>query len=195
MSWFSVGAWLLVSVTMQVVVDERGMVENPIYARWKNFAVGTEVHYLQHTQAPGAAERRLIIYRLLSRSDEQLTVEICTRLEGADATTESVRQQVSKRWFRLPPGVDAKQFGKPSNQSREGQEDVEILGRKLKTRWTVSQVRVEAGITETKTWTADEIPGGLVRSVSTTAAVKSTTTVELLELRESAAGDRAGQPR
>mgnify|MGYP003348269179 CR=1 FL=1 len=31
MSWFSVGAWLLVSVTMQVVVDERGMVENPIY--------------------------------------------------------------------------------------------------------------------------------------------------------------------
>ena len=195
MSWFSVGAWLLVSVTMQVVVDERGMVENPIYARWKNFAVGTEVHYLQHTQAPGAAERRLVIYRLLSRSDEQLTVEIRTRLEGADATTESVRQQVSKRWFRLPPGVDAKQFGKPSNQSREGQEDVEILGRKLKTRWTVSQVRVEAGITETKTWTADEIPGGLVRSVSTTAAVKSTTTVELLELRESAAGDGAGQPR
>lgn len=195
MSWFSVGAWLLVSVTMQVVVDERGMVENPIYARWKNFAVGTEVHYLQHTQAPGADERRLIIYRLLSRSDEQLTVEIRTRLEGADATTESVRQQVSKRWFRLPPGVDAKQFGKPSNQSREGQEDVEILGRKLKTRWTVSQVRVEAGITETKTWTADEIPGGLVRSVSTTAAVKSTTTVELLELRESAAGDGAGQPR
>ncbi len=195
MSWFSVGAWLLVSVTMQVVVDERGMVENPIYARWKNFAVGTEVHYLQHTQAPGAAERRLIIYRLLKRSDEQLTVEIRTRLEGADATTESVRQQVSKRWFRLPPGVDAKQFGKPSNQSREGQEDVEILGRKLKTRWTVSQVRVEAGITETKTWTADEIPGGLVRSVSTTAAVKSTTTVELLELRESAAGDGAGQPR
>ena len=195
MSWFSVGAWLLVSVTMQVVVDERGMVENPIYALWKNFAVGTEVHYLQHTQAPGAAERRLIIYRLLSRSDEQLTVEIRTRLEGADATTESVRQQVSKRWFRLPPGVDAKQFGKPSNQSREGQEDVEILGRKLKTRWTVSQVRVEAGITETKTWTADEIPGGLVRSVSTTAAVKSTTTVELLELRESAAGDGAGQPR
>ena len=195
MSWFSVGAWLLVSVTMQVVVDERGMVENPLYARWKNFAVGTEVHYLQHTQAPGAAERRLIIYRLLKRSDEQLTVEIRTRLEGADATTESVRQQVSKRWFRLPPGVDAKQFGKPSNQSREGQEDVEILGRKLKTRWTVSQVRVEAGITETKTWTADEIPGGLVRSVSTTAAVKSTTTVELLELRESAAGDGAGQPR
>ncbi len=195
MSWFSVGAWLLVSVTMQVVVDERGMVEIPIYALWKNFAVGTEVHYLQHTQAPGAAERRLIIYRLLKRSDEQLTVEIRTRLEGADATTESVRQQVSKRWFRLPPGVDAKQFGKPSNQSREGQEDVEILGRKLKTRWTVSQVRVEAGITETKTWTADEIPGGLVRSVSTTAAVKSTTTVELLELRESAAGDGAGQPR
>jgi hypothetical protein len=195
MSWFSVGAWLLVSVTMQVVVDERGMVENPIYARWKNFAVGTEVHYLQHTQAPGAAERRLIIYRLLKRSDEQLTVEIRTRLEGADATTESVRQQVSKRWFRLPPGVDAKQFGKPSNQSREGQEDVEILGRKLKTRWTVSQVRVEAGITETKTWTADEIPGGLVRSVSTTAVVKSTTTVELLELRESAAGDGVGQPR
>ena len=155
----------------------------------------SEVHYLQHTQAPGAAERRLIIYRLLKRSDEQLTVEIRTRLEGADATTESVRQQVSKRWFRLPPGVDAKQFGKPSNQSREGQEDVEILGRKLKTRWTVSQVRVEAGITETKTWTADEIPGGLVRSVSTTAAVKSTTTVELLELRESAAGDGAGQPR
>ncbi len=136
-----------------------------------------------------------VIYRLLSRSDEQLTVEIRTRLEVAEATTESVRQQVSKRCFRLPPGVDAKQFGKPSNQSREGQEDVEILGRTLKTRWTVSQVRVEAGITETKTWTADEIPGGLVCSVSMPAAVQSTTTVELLELRESVAGDGAGQAR
>ena len=53
---------------MQVVVDERGMVENPIDARWKDFAVGTEVHYLQHTQAPGADERRLIIHDARDKS-------------------------------------------------------------------------------------------------------------------------------
>jgi hypothetical protein len=47
-------------------------------------------------------------------------------------------------------------------------------------------VRVEAGVTETKTWISDQIPGGLVRSISTTPAVRSKTTMELLELRESA---------
>ncbi|MFM7920432.1 MAG: hypothetical protein ACKPJJ_09405 [Planctomycetaceae bacterium] len=177
---------LLVRCVVPLSADEATSVENPVYARWKNHPVGTEVRYRQHTQAQGVDERRLMVYRLTEKTADQLTVEIRTRQEGAAESDETVQMQTAKRLFRLPPGVTAKQFGKPAGRKAEGQEELEILGRRLQASWTLSEVRVEAGVTETKTWVSDQIPGGLVRSISTTPAVRSKTTMELLELRESA---------
>lgn len=179
---------VLAGCMLPVSADEAKSIENPVYARWKNWPVGTEVRYRQRTQARGIDEQRLLVYRLTEKTADQLTVEIRTRPEGAAESEETVQTQTSKRLFRLPPGVDARQFGKPVGRKGEGQEELDVLGRRVRTSWTVSEVRVEAGLTETKTWTADQIPGGLVRSVSTTAAVNSVTTMELLELREPAPG-------
>jgi hypothetical protein len=172
----------------EATADEANFVENPVYARWKNYPVGTEVRYRQHTQARGVDERRLLVYRLRERTADQLSVEIRTRPEGAAESDETVQTQTAKRLFRLPPGISAKQFGKPAGRKGEGQEELGVLGRRLQASWVLSEVRVEAGLTETKTWTSDQIPGGLVRSVSTTPAVNSVTTMELLELREPSPG-------
>ncbi|MFM8476636.1 MAG: hypothetical protein ACKOEO_12680 [Planctomycetaceae bacterium] len=175
---------LLCCASLPATADESGQVENPVYSRWKKFPVGTRVQYLQITTAGAFEERRIIEYQLQNKSADQLTVEIRSRLEhqkAADATTQS---QTARRLFRLPPGVSPKQFGKAAGRKADGTESLKITDRTFNTQWFIADVRVEAGITETKSWSSDDVPGGLVRSFSQTPAAKTTTTMDIVSLEQ-----------
>jgi len=179
---------LLFNALPTTPLDESGQVENPVYSRWKNFPAGTRVQYLQITRAGAFEERRIIEYRLQEKSSEQLTVEIRSRLENQKDEAATTQSQTARRLFRLPPGVSPAQFGKPAGRKADGIESVTLASRTFKTRWFIADVRVEAGITETKSWSSDDVPGGLVRSVSRTPAAKTTTTMDILLL------EQPGQP-
>lgn len=179
---------LLCCLSPSTPPDESGQVENPVYTRWKKFPVGTRVEYLQVTKAGTFQERRVIEYRLQQKSADQLTVEIRSRLQSQkteDATTQS---QTARRLFRLPPGVSPAQFGKPAGRKADGNQSLQIAGRTFRTNWFIADVRVEAGITETKSWSSDDVPGGLVRSLSQTPAANTTTTMDIVAL------EQPGQP-
>ncbi|MFN9216376.1 MAG: hypothetical protein ACK6D0_00945, partial [Planctomyces sp.] len=87
---------LLACCAVPLSADEATSVENPVYARWKNHPVGTEVRYRQHTQAQGVDERRLMVYRLTEKTADQLTVEIRTRQEEAAESDETVQVQTAR---------------------------------------------------------------------------------------------------
>lgn len=173
---------LLCCPSPSTLSDESRQVENPVYSRWKNFPVNTRVQYLQVTRAGTFEERRLIEYRLLNKSTDQLTVEIRSRLENQQEEAATTQSQTARRLFQLPPGVSPAQFGKPTGRKAHGTESLNIADRTFKTQWFIADVRVEAGITETKSWSSDDVPGGLVRSLSQTPAAKTTTTMDLVIL-------------
>ena len=173
---------LLAACIQPPQTDDSRQVENPLYTRWKNFPANTAVQYIQVTTAGNFEERRVVQYKLLEKSAEKLTVEIRSRLESqkdADATSQT---QVARRTFQLPPGISKEQFSKPVGRKGEGTENLNINGRAFNTNWYIADVRVEAGITESKTWSATDVPGGLVRSVSKTPAANSITTIEITKL-------------
>jgi hypothetical protein len=177
-----VAALFLVICIQNPQLDDSQQVENPLYTRWKNFPANTAVQYIQVTTAGNFEERRVVQYKLLEKSADKLTVEIRSRLESqkdADATSQT---QVARRTFQLPPGVSKEQFSKPVGRKDEGTENLDINGRGFNTNWYIADVRVEAGITESKTWSATDVPGGLVRSVSKTPAANSITTIEITKL-------------
>lgn len=175
---------LLISASAVYAIDEAEQLENPVYARWKQFPEGTIVEYLQVTRASDFEERRIIEYRLKEKTADQLVVEIRTRREDQKPEAATMQSQTARRLFRLPPGISKTQFGKPAGRKAEGTELLSISSRDFQTNWFIADVRVEAGTTETISWSSDSVPGGLVRSISRTPAVNSTTTLEIVRLQQ-----------
>lgn len=162
--------------------DDRNEVENPVYSNWKSYEVGTVVRYRQVTTTPTFEERRILEYRLKSKSDTELSVEIRNYVEESGEESANVQNMVARRYFRLPNGVSKAEFGKPAGRKSEGTEKVELLEREYDAKWYVAEVRVEAGTTESRTWSSPEVPGALLKSISKTPAVSSVTTIELIKV-------------
>lgn len=173
---------LLVQPVWPSPPEEPVDVENPVYANWKNFDAGTIVRYRQVTRTPDFEEKRILIYELKARSESEMVIEFRNYVEDAGEDSANSQQITARRFFRLPPGVSKSDFGKPKGRTAEGKEKLSLLGTEYEADWNVARVQVEAGTTESKSWSSAAVPGGLLKSVSDTPAVKSTTTVELIGL-------------
>ena len=165
-----------------LATDDR-TVNNPVYTNWSGFPVGTMARYEQTTRAGTFEEVRVLTYELKEKSAEKLTVEITTFVAKDGEESATSRTQTAKRYFRLPEGTSKEEFGSRKNALSGGAETVELIDRKFDTKWIVSQVKVEAGTTESRIWCCPDVPGGLVKSVSKTPATSSVTTVTLMEIR------------
>lgn len=157
-------------------------VENPVYRNWKNFPVGSKVVYRMTTEAREFREVRITVYRLAEKSDRELTVEMTSVVEGRSQDAPDPQRLTNQRFVDLPRGVKREDFGKQNGASEKGKETIELAGGKYDTEWYVSRVKVEAGETESKTWSSASVPGNLVKSVNTTAATGSQTTIELIKV-------------
>jgi hypothetical protein len=73
-------------------------------------------------------------------------------------------------------------FGQPPAFAETGEEAIETGGRTFKTRWHKSKASNEAGEVFVTTWTSDEVPGGLVKSITRTPGIGKTTTTVLVQV-------------
>lgn len=156
--------------------------ENPVYKNWQRFPVGSTVVYEMTTEAGAFREKRVMTYRLKAKDDVKLTVEMTSELIGQQKAPIQSQELTNQRYFELPDGVLKENFGKSKGHISEGLEEIEFSGKKFNTEWSITRNKVEAGETETKTWSSLDVPGKLVKSISTTAATKSTTTISLVKI-------------
>jgi hypothetical protein len=162
-------------------------VENPQYRSWAAFKPGTTVTRRTTTEATGG-------------EGKTLTTTTDTLLEVTDAFVKIRTQSHSRRYdgyetrnppdeyklarlIPLPPGVSKEQFGKPAGGGEQGEETVTVAGKEYRTRWHKGKDRNEAGEVEVRVWSSDEVPGGLVKSVTRIPAIGKTTTIELVEVK------------
>jgi hypothetical protein len=165
---------------------QRETFENPEYASWAKFKVGTTVVLRSVTETAGIAGKTVTTTRhtLTELTGEYAVVEAqssTTRYDGV--TTDNPPDAVKyARRIPLPPGVAKEDFGKPPRGAEQGEENIIAAGVTHHAKWQTGKDRNEAGEVFTKVWSADGVPGRLVKSVTRTPAIGKTTTVEATEV-------------
>lgn len=182
---------LLLAFTMFVITTaarpaqaQREQAENPTYRNWNGFAPGTAVTYRSWTESAEGKSEVLVTYELLDRTEEKIVINMTTIAQLNDEKIKHPPQRLeNRRFFRLPPGVSEAEFGKPRGVLAEGEETVEVSGRSFKTKWYRARTTGDAGETFTTSWSSEQIPGRLVKSISETPKTRSVTKVELVDVK------------
>lgn len=165
----------------------RDQVVNPQYRTWAAFSVGTIVTLRSITETTGSSSvtTTTTTYKLQERTDDLVMIEMQTntkRHDGAEIVTPPEKFRHPKL-ITLAPGVSKEEFGKPPKSAAHGEETLTIGGKTYQTRWHTGKDRSEGGEVTVKVWSCDDVPGGLVKSVTETPGVGKTTTIELVEVR------------
>jgi hypothetical protein len=136
-------AALLLSATQDI--------DNPDYTRWAKFKVGSWVRMKSEIENGG---NKMVLptettYTLLEIDDKQVIVEELT-LNTLQPKDSPKQEKARKRTYLATPGKkDASQM--------EGDEEIEIAGKKLACHWT--ELKGVAGAI--KTWVHPDVPGML----------------------------------
>jgi hypothetical protein len=158
-------AWLTAPIVARTLPD------SPKYLAWKKFPVGTTVSYetrLLHEYQPGLNQYTrnkisVITFRLDSIDDKRAVVmassTVWHRTGGAPTQTPETK-------MIYPAKEDPAQSGE-GTPNETGDETVEISGKKYTTHWKSVWGHAIASTTPdpetfTKTWTSEDVPGGLV---------------------------------
>jgi hypothetical protein len=154
---------------------------NPEYQQWTRFKPGTYVtlerKILEHHEnnvgvveamahPPGGAVMR-ISTKLVSLDKDKAVLEE-TRIdldEGSE--TEMPADKVTLFANDEISHADDSLMEKPSKpqsvKQTEGDEDVVVMGNKIKTHWVQTSVKTGNEVSTSKDWLSDDVPGGLVK--------------------------------
>jgi hypothetical protein len=134
-------AALLLSATQDI--------ENPDYARWAKFKVGSWIKMKSEIENGGnkMALPMETTYTLLEIDDKQAVVEELT-LNTLQPKDSPKQEKARKRTYQAS-------IRKKDAAQTEGDEEIEIAGKKLACHWT--EVKGAAGAI--KTWVHPDVPG------------------------------------
>lgn len=141
-------------------------IDNPDFLPWKGFSAGAKASYVLHALIPDRpGSTQLVTGPLQARYT--LTLKSITPDQVNVWRTETVFDRTGtahppRDTEMAYPAKIAQPNATPAGPSGSGQEILDINGRKISTRWQSGSLPGNcAG--GTKTWTSDEVPGGLVR--------------------------------
>jgi hypothetical protein len=162
------------------------LVDHPLYLQWGNFPIGTTVVRRTTTDSeltPGMTVTT-IVHTLTEKDDKYIVVETQATTEYHDGRVEKNPPDVVRtpRKVALPNGVKREEWGKPKGQAA-AEEEVTAAGKTYRARRFESKGSTDAGELYQTVWSADDMPGGLVKSVSKVPKVEETTTIEVTEVK------------
>jgi hypothetical protein len=146
---------------MKMPMSASNLVDSPKYLAWKKFPPGSKASYandLLQEYKPGTnlyTQKKIsrITLTLESIDDERAIVK-------ADSTVSSSSDQLIFKAKEAPAGAP---LDDPTRITTRGEETLVINGKKIPTKWECV-TRANDALTFTKTWTSDDVPGGLVRT-------------------------------
>ncbi len=162
--------------------DEPGPAVNPVYRSWARFKLGASVTYRSVTRQKTASTEMSLTYTLTDRTPERVVVESVVRMtvNGKEVTMPASRLVNLKSSGASAPGkVGASPPSKQAGLIGEGTETLPIAGRTIATRWTKVKARSETAENVIQTWSSDDVPGGLVKSVTTVPGSVAGVTMDL----------------
>jgi hypothetical protein len=162
---------LAVSAMLALCIQDE--VDNAEYKNWSSCGVGSWVTMKMETEAAGNKTEMEQTHKLVEKTDAKCVVETSGKMVVAGNTMDL---PANKR--DIPAKIkkgDAKEGEKP----KEGDEEIEVGGKKVKCHWVESTSENAGTKTTAKVWTCDDIPGKVAKIVSKSegAAASSMTMV------------------
>ncbi len=133
-------------------------VDNAEYKNWAQFKAGTWVKTQMVSEAGGNKTEMMTTTKLISVDADKAVVESTTdmKMMGQDIKGQPMKRDVPAK---VKKGEPAKDAPKPE----EGDEDVEVGGKKLKCHWTKTVSEAGGTTTTTTVWTNNDVPGTVVK--------------------------------
>jgi len=169
------------------------MVDNPPYVHWSQFAVGTSVKTKEVvTLANGSVEEVVTTAKLVAKAKDHVTVE--TVVTGGEAAKQTDALEQTKTVTDFPAKVKFERTHTPPEAGysvTEGKEVVEVKGKMVETEWVEATATNGDETVVEKVWTAQDVPGGIVKQTITKKKgdkVKSQSALDLVEIAAKPAG-------
>jgi hypothetical protein len=133
---------------------------------WAAYGEGTWVETEIESTVMGNTSKTVMKRTLVKKDDKELTLKIESKM--VSPTEMNMPASEMKEPVEFPAGGTAGGAGAPSGAKElgQGEEEVEVAGKKLKCKWV--ELEMTSGDTKTvvKSWTCDEVPGGMVKSTT-----------------------------
>lgn len=173
------------------------IVDNPAYKNWAAFKVGTSITLTHNVrmgesgwamhdptgEPPGPREIRQTYELVDLNADKAVVSETTTEIgENSEAELSTVKitypSKVKSANIEITPKEKLESFA-------EGDEDVDLLGKKVKAHWVDTKMKIGNRTSESKVWMSDDVPGGVIKETVTkkegskTLMETTTTTLEI----------------
>lgn len=128
-------------------------IENPEFKGWSNFKPGS---WVKMKQELGQGEKKIEMERkstLVEIAADKITVEdeSTVKIEGKELKQASRKREITPKAKRNPKIL------------KEGDEEIEIAGKKLQCHWMEWSDGEGADANQGKGWFCKDVPGGIVR--------------------------------
>lgn len=163
-------------------------IPNPEFNSWSKFKKGTSVTMKVASVAAEVKSEIVTTTTLVEVAADKLVLETesAIKINGMEIKMPAEKRDVLKT-LELPEGTKKEDVtaGKPPGATEEGTETLKISGVEVKTKCYKYSGEVAGTKTESKVRVTAELPGTMVKSVTTaTGASTSTTTVEVTAFKK-----------
>lgn len=160
---------------------------NPEYDGWAKCKPGATVTIKGTTETGGNKMQQSITTKLIEVTPEKAVVETAITMEmmGQKMPQPPQKRDVPKTF--TPPKIPATP-GQPETKIPEpkmGEETITVAGKEYKCKTAELDIEQNGMKVRSKTWTSDQVPGGMVKMTSdATGTVSAKTTMELVEYKD-----------
>ena len=170
----------VVAIVLSTVAVADAQVDNPEYKFWSGFKAGAWVKFKMVTEASGTKTEMEQTVKLVDLTPAKAVVETGMVMAGnkLPAQKRDIPAKITPEAAKPPKDVKT---SKPA----EGDEDVDVGGKKVKAHWVESTTEAAGNKTVAKIWQAKAVPGGTIKmEARTTGAVTSKTSMVATEWKE-----------
>ncbi len=146
------------------------MIDNPDYAHWAKFKVGSFATMKNTTLVGGHKSVALQTKTLKSVAKDKIVIEISMEIVGMEHKIPPQKMEIPAKILKpaTPKAVTTQPKGKPDLKMKEGDETLDIDGKKIKAHWVETQTKVGEVITKSKIWSSEDVPGRMIKMTSRT---------------------------
>jgi hypothetical protein len=160
------------------VCSAADQIDNPQYTAWAKFKPGTSVTTKMVSDAAGQKTEMEITTTLVEVTAAKLVLEAKTSMSAGGQKMEMPAQKTDVAAKVDKPAAVAVAPDAPKGEVKESTDEVEVMGKKVKCKVMETKTTANGMNINSKTWTSDEIPGGMVKmETKMDGAMTGTTTV------------------
>lgn len=170
MSWKVIMASLCgVLLFASTGLAEEETIENELYKQWAKFKPGSYSVMKMTAEMAGTKTETVMRQTLKELTKEKAVVEYQSKtiMAGqefeAPAHTQEIPATVRKAKVEATEQEDEKD---PDVKTTEGEEEIEVAGKKMKTKWIESVTKHEGMVIKSRVWVCEDVPGQSVKTLT-----------------------------